>query len=121
MDSSRRRLGVRLRVGLRTGLRLCIQFAAPATAVATIITTCVHFAVDKLGELGDEVPVFAHSKREVENDFHVDRFYKRLHECAKQCRYVISSPCAKRKGIREGTYVDPNFTLTLVDFVYDNL
>jgi hypothetical protein len=30
-------------------------------------------------------------------------------------------PLREGKGIREGTYMDPNFTLTLVDFVYDNL
>jgi hypothetical protein len=71
---------VHFRVGLRTGLRLRIQFALPAIAVATIITASVHFAVDKLGELGNEVLVFARSKRELENDLHADRFYKRLHE-----------------------------------------
>ena len=98
MESSQRNLGARFRVGLRTGLGLCIQIAAPAIAIATIISTSVHFAVNKLGEMDDEVLVLARSKREVENDLHVDRFYKRLHECAKQCQYVISCPCARRKG-----------------------
>jgi hypothetical protein len=57
------------------------SIAAPATAaVATIVTTRVHFAVDKLGEFGDEVLVIARSKREVENDLHFDRFYERLHK-----------------------------------------
>ena len=86
MGSSRRSLGVRSRVRLRTGLGLCIQIAAPATAVTTIVTTRVRFAVHKLGEFGDEVLVLARSKREVENDLDFDRFYKRLHECTKQCR-----------------------------------
>ena len=66
-----------------TGFRLCIRFTLPAIAIATIISASVHFAVDKFGELGDEVLVFARSKREAENDLHVDRFYKRLQECAK--------------------------------------
>jgi hypothetical protein len=30
-------------------------------------------------------------------------------------------PLREEKGMRKGTYMDPNFTLTLVDFVYDNL
>jgi hypothetical protein len=95
MDSSRRSLGARFRVRLRTGLRLCILIAAPSIAV--------HFAVDKLGEIDDEVLVLARSKPEVENDLHADRFYKRLHECVKQCRYVISSPFPRRKD--NGRYV----------------
>ena len=33
----------------------------PRIAVATIITTSVHFAVDKLGEIDDEVLAFASS------------------------------------------------------------
>jgi hypothetical protein len=44
-----------------------IAIAAPAITVATIITTSVHFAVDKLGKIDDEVLVVASSKPEVEN------------------------------------------------------
>ena len=87
--------------GCALGLRaVCIEFAAPAIAVATmIVTTSVHSAVDKLGEIDNEVLVLARSKREVENALEVDRrFYEHLHTCAKQCRYVISSPCARREG-----------------------
>jgi hypothetical protein len=80
---------VRSRVGLRT---------APAIAAVAISTTSVHFAIDKLGEIGDEVLVLASSKREVENALDVDRFYEHLHECAKRCRCVISSLYARRKG-----------------------
>lgn len=72
--------------------------AAPAIAVTTIITTSVHFAVNKLSEIGDEVLVLSHSKREVENALDVDRCYECLYECAKQSRYVISNPFARRKG-----------------------
>jgi hypothetical protein len=62
------------------------------------ITTSVHFAVEKLGEIDDEL-VLARPKREVENALDVEWFYEHLHECgAKQCRYVISNPCARRKG-----------------------
>jgi hypothetical protein len=76
--------------------RFLLRVAAAVMVAA--ITGSVHFAVDKLGELDDEVLVLARSKREVENALHVDRFYEHLHECAKQCRYVINSPCARRKG-----------------------
>lgn len=69
-----------------------------AAVVVPAITTRVHFAVDKLGEVDDEVLVLARSKREVEITLDVHRFYEHLHECAKQCRYVISGPCARRKG-----------------------
>ena len=45
-------------IELSTGLKLYIQIiAAPAITVATIITTSVHFGVDKLGEIDDEVLV----------------------------------------------------------------
>ena len=47
--------------------------------VATIITTSVHFSVDKLDEIGDEVLVLASSKPEVENALEIDRFYEHLH------------------------------------------
>ena len=56
------------RVELSTGLRPYIQIlaiVAPAITVATIITISVHFAVDKLGEIDDEVLVSASSKPEV--------------------------------------------------------
>jgi hypothetical protein len=58
------------RVELSTWLRPYIQIigiAALAITVATIITTSVHFAVDKLGKIDDEVLVLASSKPEVEN------------------------------------------------------
>jgi hypothetical protein len=55
--------------GCATGPRPCIQIiAAPAIAVARIITTSVHSAVDKLGEIDDEVLVLARSKREIKED-----------------------------------------------------
>ena len=60
-----------------------IAIAAPAITVATIITISVHFAVDKLGEIDDEVLVLASSKPEVEKALEIDRFYGRLHGCAK--------------------------------------
>lgn len=94
MDSSPRSLGVRFQVGLRTRLGLCIQIAAPPIAVATLVSTSVHFAVDKLREVDDKVLFFPRSEREVENDLDVDRFYE---------------------------HMDPNFTLTLADFIYDHL
>lgn len=79
---------MRFQVVLRTELRLCISVAAPSPAIAavTAITTSVHFAVDKLGEIDDEIPGFYHSKRGVESGFDVDQFYEDLHECTKQCR-----------------------------------
>jgi hypothetical protein len=124
MDSSQRNLNVRFRVGPRNGLKVSIQVAAPAIAVtvATIITTSVHLAVDKLGELDYQVLVLARSKRKVENALDVDRFYEHLYECAKQCRHVntVSSPCV-RKWTGEDAYVDPNFSLALIDIVYDGL
>jgi hypothetical protein len=58
----------------------------------------VHFAVDKLGEIDDEVLLLARSKPEVEKALDFDRFYEHLHVRVTQCRYVISSPCARRKG-----------------------
>jgi hypothetical protein len=69
-----------------------IAIAALAITVATIIATGVHFAVDKLGEIDDEVLVLASSKPEVENALEIDRFY----ECLRGS--VINSPCARRKG-----------------------
>ena len=86
-----------------------------AAVVVPAITTSVRFAVDKLAEIDDEILVLARPKREVEHALDVDRFYEHLHECAKQL-----SIRDKDKG-SYSTYVDPNFTLTLVDFVYDNL
>ena len=72
------------RVELSTGLRLYIQtIVAPAITVATIFTTSVHFAVDKLGGIDDEVLVLASSKPEVENALEIDRFYEHLRGCAK--------------------------------------
>jgi hypothetical protein len=49
-----------------------------ATVVVTAITTSVHFAVDKLGEVDDEVLVLAGSKREIEIGLVVDRFHEQL-------------------------------------------
>ena len=63
---------------------LCVAVAV----VAAAITTRVRFAVDKLGEVDDEVLVLARSKRKVENTLDVHRFYEHLYECAKQCRYI---------------------------------
>ena len=60
--------------------------------VATIITTSVHFSVDKLGEIDDEVLVLASSKREVENALEIDRFHEHLGGC------VINIACPRRKG-----------------------
>jgi hypothetical protein len=69
-----------------------------AAVVVPAITASVHFAVDKLGEIDDEALVLARSKPEVEKPLDVDRFHEHLHVCAKQCRYVISSSCARRNG-----------------------
>ena len=68
--------------GLRPYIQM-IAIAAPVITVATIITTSVHFAVDKLGEIDDEVLVVANSKPEVENALEIDRFYEHLHGRAK--------------------------------------
>ena len=81
------------RVELSTGFKQYIQIiAAPAIPFTAIITTSVHFGVDKLGEIDDEVLVLASSNREVENALEIDRFYEHLGGC------VINSPCARRKG-----------------------
>jgi hypothetical protein len=70
------------------------------------ITTSVHFAVEKLGEIDDEILVLARPKREVENALDVDRFYEHLHECgAKQCRYVISTVALARGERDKGRHV----------------
>lgn len=49
-----------------------------ATDVVPAITTSVRFAVDKLGEIDDEVLIFARSKRKVEHALDVDRFDEHL-------------------------------------------
>jgi hypothetical protein len=59
--------------------------AVQHAVVVPAITASVHFAVDKLSEIDDEVLVLARSKPEVENALDVDRFYEHLHVCAKQC------------------------------------
>ena len=85
MTQVRRSLGgfpVELSTGLRLSIRI-IAIAAPAVAVATIITTSIHFAVDKLGEIDNEVLMLASSKPEVENALEIDRFYEYLRGCAK--------------------------------------
>jgi hypothetical protein len=46
--------------------------------VAATVITSVHFAVDKLGEVDDEVLVLAGSKCEIEIGLVVDRFHEQL-------------------------------------------
>lgn len=72
LDRTRKSLKRRFR--LRAGLR-----AATVAAVAAAATT-EHFAVDKLGDVDDEVLVVARSKREIEKALDADRFHRQLHK-----------------------------------------
>ena len=67
--------------------------AAAAAAVIPAITTSVRFAVDKLGEINDEVLVFARSKRKVENALNVNRFHEHLRGGVREA--VTVSICDK--------------------------
>jgi hypothetical protein len=79
MDSSRRSLGVRFRApGCVFKLLLLLPSEQPSLS-PPFITTSVYFAVEKLGEIDDEL-VLVHPKREVENALDVVWFYEHLHE-----------------------------------------
>jgi hypothetical protein len=60
---------------------LCAAAAATAiAAAAAAITTTEHFAVNKLGNVGDEILVVARSKSEQEKALDVDRFHHQLYK-----------------------------------------
>jgi hypothetical protein len=51
----------------------------------------------------------APSEPEVENALDVCRFYEHLHDCAKQCRYVISRALARGERGKERYVRGPKF------------
>ena len=72
-------------MGRRSLLRV-----ATAADVVPAITTSVRFAVDKLGEIDDEVLVFARSKRKVENALDVNRFHEHLRGGVREAVTAVS-------------------------------
>ena len=62
---------------------------AVRVAVAVAATASVHFAVNKLGEVDDEVLVPARSKLEVEKRLVLDSFHVQLQQ-ARSSQYVMA-------------------------------
>ena len=73
-----------------------MAIAAATVRVAVAATTRVHFAVDKLSEIDDEVLVLARSELEVEKRLVLDSFHVQLQQ-ARRSQYVMA-PYARWGG-----------------------
>jgi hypothetical protein len=115
-DRARKRFDGRL--GLRLGLlAAAATTATDSVAAVAVARTSEHLAIDELGDVDDELLVFPLPKLEQEKALYADGLHRELCEC--------QTPSIRRDtslaGGDESTYVDPYFSLALVDIVYVNL